>query len=59
VTLSTLNRWENGRVLPSRLAWRELKALAAKRGCPLYILRPPAATTISPLMKSDSGRQKR
>src|SRR5436309_175803 len=25
----------------------------------LHILRPPAATTISPVMKSDSGRQKR
>ena len=36
VTLSTLNRWENGRVLPSQLAWRELKGLAAKRGCPLF-----------------------
>jgi len=35
VTLSTLNRWENGRGLPSHLAWRELKGFAARRGCPL------------------------
>jgi len=35
VTLSTLNRWENGRGLPSQLAWRELKGLAVRRGCPL------------------------
>ena len=35
VTLSTLNRWENGRGLPSQLAWREVKGFAARRGCPL------------------------
>jgi len=35
VTLSTFNRWENGRVLPSRLAWRELKEFSTKRSCPL------------------------
>jgi len=35
VTLSTLNRWENGRGFPSQLAWRELKRFAARRGCPL------------------------
>ena len=35
VTLSTLNRWENNRGLPSQLAWRELKGLAARQGRPL------------------------
>jgi len=35
VTLSTFTRWENGRVLPSRLAWRELKEFSTKRSCPL------------------------
>ncbi len=34
VTLSTLNRWENAHVLPSRLAWRQLKVFATKRSCP-------------------------
>jgi transcriptional regulator with XRE-family HTH domain len=35
VTFSTVSRWENGHVLPSRLAWRALQQLAAERGCPL------------------------
>jgi len=37
VTLSTVNRWENGHVLPSRLAWRGLKGFATKRGCPILV----------------------
>lgn len=35
VTFSTVSRWENGHVLPSRLAWRALQQLAAERGCPI------------------------
>jgi transcriptional regulator with XRE-family HTH domain len=35
VTFSTVSRWENGHVLPSKLAWRALEELAAARGCPL------------------------
>jgi putative transcriptional regulator len=35
VTFSTVSRWENGHVLPSKLAWRALQRLAAERGCPL------------------------
>ena len=35
VTLSTLNRWENGHVLPSRLAWRELQQFSTKHSCRL------------------------
>jgi transcriptional regulator with XRE-family HTH domain len=35
VTFSTVSRWENGHVLPSRLAWRALQQLAAERACPL------------------------
>jgi putative transcriptional regulator len=35
VTFSTVSRWENGHVLPSRLAWRALQQLAAERSCPL------------------------
>jgi DNA-binding transcriptional regulator YiaG len=35
VTFSTVSRWENGHVLPSRLAWRALQRLAAERGHPL------------------------
>ena len=35
VTFSTVSRWENGHVLPSKLAWRALQQLAAERGCPL------------------------
>ena len=35
VTFSTVSRWENGHVLPSKLAWRALRELAQERGCPL------------------------
>jgi DNA-binding transcriptional regulator YiaG len=37
VTFSTVSRWENGHVRPSKLAWRALQQLAAERGCPLEI----------------------
>lgn len=32
VTFSTVNRWENGHVEPSHLAWKVLGQLAAERG---------------------------
>ena len=35
VTFSTVSRWENGHVLPSKLAWRALQQLADERGCPI------------------------
>ncbi len=35
VTFSTVSRWENGHVAPSKLAWRALEQLASERGCPL------------------------
>jgi DNA-binding transcriptional regulator YiaG len=35
VTFSTVSRWENGRVKPSKLAWCEMARLAAERNCPL------------------------
>jgi DNA-binding transcriptional regulator YiaG len=35
VTFSTVSRWENGHVLPSKLAWRALQRLAQERGCAL------------------------
>jgi putative transcriptional regulator len=35
VTFSTVSRWENGHVKPSKLAWRALRDLAQARGCPL------------------------
>jgi DNA-binding transcriptional regulator YiaG len=35
VTFSTVSRWENGHVLPSKLAWRALQQLAVERNCPL------------------------
>ena len=35
VTFSTVSRWENGHVLPSKLAWRALQRLASERGTPL------------------------
>ena len=35
VTFSTVSRWENGHVKPSRLAWRALERLAARLGSSL------------------------
>ena len=35
VTFSTVSRWENGHVRPSKLAWRALQRLADERGVPL------------------------
>jgi putative transcriptional regulator len=32
VTVSTVNRWENGHATPSKLAWRAIQALMKKRG---------------------------
>ena len=32
VTVATINRWENGRVLPQPLAMNKLKEWAGKRG---------------------------
>jgi len=34
VTVSTVNRWENGHAKPSKLAWRAIQALARKHGIP-------------------------
>jgi len=35
VTFSTVSRWENGHVKPSKLAWKALEQLATERGSPL------------------------
>ena len=35
VTFSTVSRWENGHVRPSKLAWKALEQFAVSRGCPL------------------------
>ena len=40
VTFSTVSRWENGHVLPSKLAWRALQQLADERRCPLDDVPP-------------------
>lgn len=32
VTVSTVNRWENGHATPSKLAWRAIQSLLRKRG---------------------------
>jgi DNA-binding transcriptional regulator YiaG len=32
VTVSTVNRWENGHAHPSKLAWRSIQGLLKKRG---------------------------
>jgi len=35
VTFTTVSRWENGHVTPSRLAWRALERLAGQLDSPL------------------------
>jgi len=35
VTFASVSRWENGHVVPSKLAWRALRDLAAQVGTPL------------------------
>jgi transcriptional regulator with XRE-family HTH domain len=35
VTFSTVSRWENGHVRPSKLAWKAIEQLATERGAPL------------------------
>jgi len=51
VTFSTVSRWENGHVRPSRLAWSQLRLLAREHGIdpamlgdalPLPVPEPPA-----------------
>jgi len=32
VTVSTVNRWENGHAQPSRLAWRAIETIAHRHG---------------------------
>jgi len=32
VTVSTVNRWENGHAQPSRLAWRAIESIARSHG---------------------------
>ena len=32
VTVSTVNRWENGHAAPSKLAWKVIREHARKRG---------------------------
>ena len=41
VTFSTVSRWENGHVRPSKLAWKAIEQLAAERGNPLRADGPP------------------
>jgi DNA-binding transcriptional regulator YiaG len=45
VTVSTVNRWENGHSAPSKLAWRVMRDVARSRGLAEDALRPSASTT--------------
>src|SRR2546428_7866445 len=46
VTFSTVSRWENGHVQPSRLAWRAMAQLAAERNCPIDQPDDPGAAVM-------------
>jgi putative transcriptional regulator len=37
VTFSTVSRWENGHVRPSKLAWNAIERLAQERGVALHV----------------------
>jgi putative transcriptional regulator len=41
VTVSTVNRWENGHAAPSKLAWKVIRDLARRRGLTEHLLRSP------------------
>ncbi len=43
VTVSTVNRWENGHAAPSKLAWKVIRALARRRGLTEHLQRPQSA----------------
>lgn len=45
VTVSTVNRWENGHIEPSRLARKAMQVLAAKAEMPIN-LTPAAAPLV-------------
>jgi putative transcriptional regulator len=40
VTVSTVNRWENGHAAPSKLAWKVIRDLARRRGLTAHLQRP-------------------
>jgi putative transcriptional regulator len=40
VTVSTVNRWENGHAAPSKLAWKVIRDLARRRGLTEHLARP-------------------
>ncbi len=44
VTFSTVSRWENGHVRPSKLAWKAIEQLAEERGTPLTRESEPSGT---------------
>ncbi len=46
VTVSTVNRWENGHAVPSKLAWKVIRDLARRRGMTEHLLRPQVSATV-------------
>ena len=44
VTVSTVNRWENGHSAPSKLAWKGIRDLARRRGLTEYLQAYQTAT---------------
>jgi DNA-binding transcriptional regulator YiaG len=49
VTVSTVNRWENGHAQPSRLAWRAIEGIARRHG--LACETPESAGTERPSLR--------
>jgi putative transcriptional regulator len=49
VTVSTVNRWENARAVPSRLARKAIQDLASRRGVPDDGLPPPIPPEARPV----------
>ncbi len=50
VAFSTVSRWENGHVRPSRLAWKALEHLAAEHGD--LLLGEGEGAALPPLVRS-------
>ena len=45
VTVSTVNRWENGHSAPSKLAWKVIRDLARRRGLTEHLQATQTAAT--------------
>lgn len=56
VTFATVNRWENGRTIPNKLAQSAMFALCKEKGVPVYEMTLRNIAEAAKLIKLDAGR---